>query len=330
MHDVKAKLATMPQVTNLRTGLAGQISKDRHAELVQFDMKGKHRHVARPRSAADSSVARLQQAHPSFTVAEFGFASANKELNDTIGKDFQKAETLSLPITFLILLFAFGAFVAAGVPVLLAFTAVLGSIGLSKLVSHVAHASGATQSVMLLMGMAVGVDYSLFYLKREREERAAGHEGHDGLFRAAATSGQAVLISGVTVLIAMAGMLFAGSKIFTSIGIGAMLVVFTSLVGSLTVLPALLGKLGDRIERGFRQVLAAGVLAPAAARSRAGSCGCATSRRSSAGSRATGRSPASGRSSSRARCAARSYRSSVGRACSCSSRRRCARCTRSS
>ena len=103
---------------------------------------------------------------------------------------------------------------------------------------------------MLLMGMAVGVDYSLFYLKREREERAAGHEGHDGLFRAAATSGQAVLISGVTVLIAMAGMLFAGSKIFTSIGIGAMLVVFTSLVGSLTVLPALLGKLGDRIERG--------------------------------------------------------------------------------
>jgi uncharacterized membrane protein YdfJ with MMPL/SSD domain len=115
--------------------------------------------------------------------------------------------------------------------------------------------------VILLMGMAVGVDYSLFYLKREREERAAGHEGHEGLFRAAATSGQAVLISGFTVLIAMAGMLFAGTKIFTSIGIGAMLVVFVSLVGSLTVLPALLGKLGDRyIERGVRQVLAATVL----------------------------------------------------------------------
>ena len=260
VRDVKAKLRTMPQVTNLRTGLAGQISTDRHAELVQFDMKGSiDTSLDRVQPLIDS-VAGLQQSHPSFTVAEFGFASANKELNDTIGKDFQKAETLSLPITFLILLFAFGAFVAAGVPVLLAFTAVLGSIGLSKVVSHVAHASGATQSVMLLMGMAVGVDYSLFYLKREREERAAGHEGHDGLFRAAATSGQAVLISGVTVLIAMAGMLFAGSKIFTSIGIGAMLVVFTSLVGSLTVLPALLGKLGDRIERGFRQVLAAGIL----------------------------------------------------------------------
>jgi uncharacterized membrane protein YdfJ with MMPL/SSD domain len=260
VHDVAAKLRTMPQVTNLRTGAPGQISKDGHAELVQFDMKGDIDTALNRVQPLISSVAQLQRQHPSFTVAEFGFASANKELNDTIGKDFQKAETLSLPITFLILLFAFGAFVAAGVPVLLAFTAVLGSIGLSKLVSHVAHASGATQSVMLLMGMAVGVDYSLFYLKREREERAAGHEGHDGLFRAAATSGQAVLISGVTVLIAMAGMLFAGSKIFTSIGIGAMLVVFTSLVGSLTVLPALLGKLGDRIERGIRQVTAAGLL----------------------------------------------------------------------
>jgi uncharacterized membrane protein YdfJ with MMPL/SSD domain len=260
VQAVAAKLRTMPQVTNLRTGATGQISKDRHAELVQFDMKGDIDTALDRVQPLITAVSRLQQAHPSFTVAEFGFASANKELNDTIGKDFQKAETLSLPITFLILLFAFGAFVAAGVPVLLAFTAVLGSIGLSKLVSHVAHASGATQSVMLLMGMAVGVDYSLFYLKREREERAAGHEGHEGLFRAAATSGQAVLVSGVTVLIAMAGMLLAGSKIFTSIGIGAMLVVFTSLVGSLTVLPALLGKLSDRIERGIRQVTAAGIL----------------------------------------------------------------------
>jgi RND superfamily putative drug exporter len=260
VQDVAKTMRAMPQVTNLRSGIPGQVSKDRHAELVQFDMKGSIDTSLKRVQPLINRVAKLQQAHPGFTVAEFGFASANKELSDTIGKDFQKAETLTVPITFLILLFAFGAFVAAGVPVLLAFTAVLGSIGLSKLVSHVAHASGATQSVMLLMGMAVGVDYSLFYLKREREERAAGHEGHDGLFRAAATSGQAVLISGVTVLIAMAGMLFAGSKIFTSIGIGAMLVVFTSLVGSLTVLPALLGKLGDRIERGLRQVLAAGAL----------------------------------------------------------------------
>src|SRR5919201_660828 len=261
VRSVMAKLRTMPQVQNLRTGAVGEISKDRHAQLVEFDMKGKHDTADKRVQPLLDAVSGLQRAHPDFTIAEFGMASATHELNDTIQKDFKHAESLSVPITFLILLIAFGAFVAAGVPVLLAFSAVLGSIGLSQVVSHLAHASDATQSVMLLMGMAVGVDYSLFYLKREREERAAGHKGHDGLYRAAATSGQAVLISGVTVLIAMAGMLFAGSKIFTSIGIGAMIVVFTSLVGSLTVLPALLGKLGDRyIERGIRQVLAAGVL----------------------------------------------------------------------
>jgi putative drug exporter of the RND superfamily len=260
VRDVATALAKVPEVRNIRSGSPGQISKDGRAELVQFEVVGGFDKGDKHVQPVLDRVAALQRTHPGFGVSEFGIASANHELNKTIGKDFQKAERLSLPITFLILLFAFGAFVAAGVPVLLAFTAVLGSIGLLQITSHLAHASDATQSVMLLMGMAVGVDYSLFYLKREREERARGHEGHDGLLRAAATSGQAVLISGVTVLIAMGGMLFAGSKIFVSIGLGAMLVVFTALIGSLTVLPALLGKLGDRIERGIRQVLAAGIL----------------------------------------------------------------------
>jgi RND superfamily putative drug exporter len=260
VQDVLVKLRAMPQVTNLRTGAAGEVSKDRRAQLIEFDMKGDLDSADERVQPLLNAVAGLQKASPSFTISEFGFASATHELSKTIDKDFQQAEKLSLPITFVILLFAFGAFVAAGVPVLLAFSAVLASVGLSALASHVFHASDATQSVILLMGMAVGVDYSLFYLKREREERAAGHEGKDGLFRAAATSGQAVLISGITVLIAMAGLLFTGTKIFTSIGIGAMLVVFVSLIGSLTVLPALLGKLGDRIERGLRQVLAATAL----------------------------------------------------------------------
>jgi RND superfamily putative drug exporter len=258
--DVVAALRTQPQISTIRSGQPGQVSKDGRSELVQFEMKGEVDKAADRVQPVLDRVAALQREHPSYTIAEFGIASANHVLNDTLGKDFQKAERLSVPITFLILLFAFGSFVAAGLPVLLAFTAVLGSIGLMELTSHLAHASDATQSVMLLMGMAVGVDYSLFYLKREREERARGYAGHEGLYRAAATSGQAVLISGVTVLIAMAGMLFAGSKVFVSIGLGAMLVVFTALVGSLTVLPALLGKLGDRVEWGVRQVLAGSVL----------------------------------------------------------------------
>jgi uncharacterized membrane protein YdfJ with MMPL/SSD domain len=263
VQQVVATLRTLPEVRQVRSPLAagggGAISSDRRSALVQFSMAGKAADAEKHVQPVLDAVAGLQERSPGFTVAEFGFASANHELSATLGKDFQKAERLSVPITFLILLFAFGAFVAAGVPVLLAFTAVLGSIGLAALVSHLSHASDATNSVMLLMGMAVGVDYSLFYLKREREERLAG-AGEEALPRAAATSGQAVLVSGGTVLIAMAGMLLAGSKIFTSIGIGTMIVVFSAMVGSLTVLPALLGKLGDRVERGVVAVGAAGVL----------------------------------------------------------------------
>ena len=257
---VTAKLRSLPQVTNLRTGAAGQIARDRHAQLIQFDMRGEADTADERVEPVLHAVAALQRSHAGFTIAEFGQASATKEYNDTLGRDFAHAERLTVPVTFVVLLLAFGAFVAAGMPVLLAFSAVLGSIGISQLASHLAHASDATNSIILLMGMAVGVDYSLFYLKREREERSAGRRGRASLFCAAATSGQAVLISGLTVLIAMAGMMFAGSKIFTSIGIGTIIVVFTSLVGSLTVLPALLGKLGDRVERGVRHLLAAAAL----------------------------------------------------------------------
>jgi len=253
---VTAALRSRPEVTNIRPTA---ISKDGRSALVAFDLKGSSDTADERVQPVLDAVASVQRAEHGFTIEEFGDASAEKALNDTIGKDFSHAERLSIPITFAILLLGFGAFVAAGVPVLLAFSAVLASIGVSSLVSHVQHASDATSSVILLIGMAVGVDYSLFYVKREREERAAGHQGVEAVHRAAATSGHAVLVSGATVLIAMAGMLFAGSDIFTSLGIGAMIVVFISMIGSLTVLPALLAKLGDRIDRGFVAVAAAGL-----------------------------------------------------------------------
>jgi RND superfamily putative drug exporter len=105
-------------------------------------------------------------------------------------------------------------------------------------------------AVILLIGLAVGVDYSLFYLKREREERAAGKGARAALEAAAATSGRSVLISGFTVMIAMAGLMFSGDKSYLGFGIATMMVVGIAMLGSLTVLPALLSKLGDRVERG--------------------------------------------------------------------------------
>ena len=252
VRSVVAKLQKVSEVQGLRSPLSagntGQISKDGHSALIEFDIKGSPDNAADRVQPVLDTVAGLQRSAPGFTVAEFGDASSSRELNKSINDGLSRAERLSLPITFLVLLVAFGAFVAAGLPVLLAFSAVLASGGLAAVASHLVHASDATSSVMLLMGMAVGVDYSLFYLKREREERRAGHT--DALERAAATSGRAVLASGVTVLIAMAGMLLSGTKVFDSIGIGAMLVVLMAMVGSLTVLPALLGRLGDKVDKG--------------------------------------------------------------------------------
>jgi RND superfamily putative drug exporter len=157
---------------------------------------------------------------------------------------------LSLPITLLILVIAFGALVAAGLPVLLGLTAVGATLGLVAVASHLLPMDPTIDSVVLLIGLAVGVDYSLFYLRREREERAAGAGDAAALAAAAATSGRAVLVSGMTVVAAMAGMFLAGSRVFTSFAVGTIMVVAVAVVGSLTVLPALLSLLGGRVERG--------------------------------------------------------------------------------
>ena len=155
-----------------------------------------------------------------------------------------------MPLTLLILLIAFGAVVAAGIPLLLGLSAVLGTLGLVSIVSHVVPMSESTSALVLLIGLAVGVDYSMFYLKREREERAAGRSEGAALEAAAATSGHSVLVSGVTVIVAMSGMLLTRDATFASFGIATMIVVAVAMLGSLTVLPAVLSKLGDRVDRG--------------------------------------------------------------------------------
>ena len=133
---------------------------------------------------------------------------------------------------------------------LLGLTAVMAAIGLLAIPSQLFAMDEAANSVILLVGLAVGVDYSLFYLKREREERAAGKGPEAALEAAAATSGRAVLISGLTVIAALAGMFLGGTAIWTSIGIGTIMVVAIAIAGSLTVLPATLSWLGDRVEKG--------------------------------------------------------------------------------
>jgi RND superfamily putative drug exporter len=232
------------------SGHTGQISRDGHSALVQFDVTGSMNSSATRVGPVLTAVAAAAADHPQLSIHEAGGASIMKATNDKMMKDFKKAEGLSVPITLFVLLFAFGALVAALLPVALAMTAVFGAIGLVAFASHLNPVDRSASSVLLLVGLAVGVDYSLFYVKREREERAKGASKEAALRAAAATSGHSVLISGVTVLIAMAGMFFAGDKVFAGIAWGSMLVVALAVIGSLTVLPALLSLLGDRIDRG--------------------------------------------------------------------------------
>jgi RND superfamily putative drug exporter len=254
VDDVVSTVKPFTTIKNLRSpydaGRADQISADGHTAMVEWDMKGDNDLATKRIDALTKATAGVQDAHPGFYVGEAGSISSGKALNDAFNKQLAQAGERSIPLTLLILLIVFGAVVAAGVPLLLALTAVLGTIGFVALPSHLVPMDPNVSAVLLLVGLAVGVDYSLFYIKREREERAAGRSPHAALEAAAATSGRSVLISGVTVMIAMAGMLFSGDKTYLSFGIATMLVVAVAMLGSLTVLPALLSKLGDKVEKG--------------------------------------------------------------------------------
>jgi RND superfamily putative drug exporter len=242
--------AALDLTSPLDPGHTNQISRDGHSALVSFDVIGSP-------DKADSRVVPIlgavnaaAAAHPAYHIEEAGDASINRSLNATAGHDFKRAERTAVPIALLVLLITFGAVVAALLPLGLALTAIAAAGGLLAPLSHISGVDSASSSVMLLIGLAVGVDYCLFYVKREREERAKGRSGPEALAIAASTSGRSVLISGITVLVALCGTFLTGSKIFVGIGEATILVVTAAVIGSLTVLPALLSLLGDRVNRG--------------------------------------------------------------------------------
>ncbi|MER5431472.1 MMPL family transporter [Streptomyces sp. NPDC002588] len=226
------------------------ISRDGRSALVQFDMRGDSDTAGDRVEPVLKAVDGVQKEHSSLRIEEIGGASMMKQYDDAFGDDFQQAEYSAVPVALGILLIAFGALVAALLPVALALTAIMATTGLMAIVSHFQPMDDTASSVMLLVGLAVGVDYCLFYLRREREEREAGRDPETALRIAAATSGRAVIVSGVTVCVAMAGMLFTGLATFEAMGLASLMVVAVAMVGSVTVLPALLSLLGQRVEKG--------------------------------------------------------------------------------
>jgi uncharacterized membrane protein YdfJ with MMPL/SSD domain len=254
VEDVVAKISKFDVVQNLDSPLdpenGGQIAKNGRAALVEFEIRGDSEDATTKIDPVVAAVADAQRAHPQFFIGEFGDASVDKELEGAFGDDLKKAGLLSLPVTLIILLVVFGALVAAGIPLLLALTAIFATFGLVALPSSIVPIDATVYELILLIGLAVGVDYSMFYLKREREERAAGRSASAAVAAAAATSGRSVLISGLTVIVAMAGMFLAGIAGMSAFAMGTIIVVAVAVLGSLTVLPALLCSLGERVERG--------------------------------------------------------------------------------
>lgn len=225
-------------------------SEDGRDALITFAMRGDARTAPDRVQPVLDAVAAVAKDHRDVEIHQFGEASAGKWLGDLLADDFRRAEFTAVPLALGILLVAFGAAVAALLPVGLALTACLAAFGLLSLASHQLHLFQTTYSVMFLMGFAVGVDYCLFYLRRERDERAAGRDAETALRIAAATSGRAVLVSGLTVMVAMGGMFLSGLLLFKGFALATIIVVFIAMLGSVTVLPALLSWLGDRVDAG--------------------------------------------------------------------------------
>jgi uncharacterized membrane protein YdfJ with MMPL/SSD domain len=252
--DVVRTVAPFSNVHNLRwpRGHANrdQLSRDGRTALVEWDMSGKLKAAEKQIDPLTTAVARVATRHPGLYIGEAGAVSSSKALDKLFNSQLGQAGIRSVPLTLLILVLVFGSLLAAWIPLMLGLQAVIATIGLTDIVSHITPMDPNVSAVVMLVGLAVGVDYTLFYLRREREERAAGRGERAALEAAAATSGRSVLISGATVMIAMAGMLFSGDKTFISMGIATMIVVAVAMIGSLTVLPAVLSKLGDRVEKG--------------------------------------------------------------------------------
>lgn len=247
--DVAERMRALPEVRSVAVPVT---SADGSAVRVDITMNGPELDGKKHVDPLLAQTAEVQRANPDLRVEETGSPSISKGVEKLRSDDLARTEMIALPVTLITLLVVFSSLAMALVPLLLALTSIAAAIGLSGLASHVFPDAGVGTNVILLIGLAVGVDYTLFYLKREREERAkaGGHLTPQAVVElAAATSGRAVVLSGLAVAVSSATLFLADDVIFSSIAVGAIVVTLVAIISSLTVLPALLVKLVQRAER---------------------------------------------------------------------------------
>ncbi|MCK7621796.1 MMPL family transporter [Streptomyces sp. RS10V-4] len=250
-REVAGRMAALPEVERVAAPQAAR-HRQRPVVMVEVTMKGAELDARKHVGPLRAQTAAVQRSHPDLLVEETGGPSISQGVDAQRGSDLALSEAITLPATLITLLLAFGSLLMAVVPLLLALTSIAAAVGLSMLASHVVPDAGVGTNVIILIGLAVGVDYTLFYLKREREERqwSGGRLAPEAVVElAAATSGRAVVASGLAVAVSTATLYLASDVIFSSLATGTIVVVLVAVVSSLTVLPALLAKAGQRAER---------------------------------------------------------------------------------
>ena len=246
VHDRVAKLG--PDVVLVAPAAQAPVSNDGRSALLALTIPGD---IADADPKIEQVITAAKSAdQPGYQVLVTGDATLSRDLTKLSESDLQKGEAIGIPIALVILVFVFGALVAALIPVLLAVFAIVVGIALIALIGTVSPLSFFAVNMLTFMGLAVGIDYSLFVVSRFREERARGLDVEAAIERSAGTAGRAVMFSGLTVVLALVGMLIVPTQIFISLAVGAIVVVLVTMVAALTLLPAVLRLLGDRVNKG--------------------------------------------------------------------------------
>jgi len=232
------------------TGSIDMISADRHVLMARLEFEPAEeadleKWVEPVMNAVDEANDGLT--NTSFEVSMLGGTSANVAFGNLIDDEFSMILMVALSAGFIVLLLTFGSPIAALIPLLLALAAIFAAIGLAVPVSRIQPLNFYYYEMIMLIGLAVGVDYSLFIINRFREEREALKPKLNAITMASNTTGRAVFYAGLTVVASVAGLLITGDSLFLGLGIGAMIVVFFAIIASLTLLPAFLSILGDRV-----------------------------------------------------------------------------------
>jgi RND superfamily putative drug exporter len=243
--DLRA-LSEVDSVVSYRDGSEGLVSENRHSALVTARLAGDEEDAA---DSAKPLVGVVQKADGTdgFRVTTVGFGSVEGEISSLMEDTLKQGEMIGIAVALVILLVVFGAAVAAGLPILVALLAIFVAVGATALVSNAMEMSDFVVFIITMIGLAVGIDYSLFIVQRFREERASGRQKIEAITTAGATASRAVFFSGMAVVIALAGMLITPDPVFQSFAVGAMLVVAVTVLAALTLLPAVLALLGDRV-----------------------------------------------------------------------------------